>query len=201
MKRFLHSPILSLLAIVFGTLALPPVAARAAGSPPTHLAPPGNPAVTEYLEDVPSAGGSTPVGGGGRPAHPLSAAQIRRLNQLGVDGKLLVNVDNQSGPQVTATPGAVGAGAADAGANPRGGSSATGSEGPGSRPAGSANRAPQARTDPRMISGSGSGSVSAVVAAATGQGAGAGGLLLPALIAAGVLVVWVSVLRRRRGAR
>lgn len=160
------------LALALAMMALAPGSAIAARGHPTYLAPPGNPAVTEYLEDVPSALGSVPPGSGGTPAHRLTTRQTRQLAHLGATGELLVNVDRATSPRRLPVR--------KKHAAPKV-----------SRPAA------EERTDPRTFSGSGSGSVSAVISAATEQGTGSG-LLLPGLIAGGLAVAGGIVVRRRR---
>jgi hypothetical protein len=187
-NRFWRAAVPLWLGLLLAVMALAPLAATAARGRPTHpttLAPPGNPAVTEYLEDVPSAGGAAPPGGGDKPTHPLSAGQTKQLNHLGATGKLLVNVDKATAPQATASSTIV--------AKHTTVHSATHPvAGHHSQPA------PEAKTDPKVFSGSSSGSVSAVISAATGQGGGGSGILLPILIAGGLLLVGLSVARRRR---
>lgn len=162
-------------------LAISAPTATATGGAPKHLAPPGNPAVTEYMEDVPTAMGSAPPGSGGKPAQTLSPSQRRRLEHLGPNGKLLVGVVNETAPP-TSKP-------AGAGTSPDAGRR-TGAE------------AGRSETS-ASFRGSGSGSLaSAVLGAATGQGGGGGmGVLLPALMAVGLLLVIVSTLRRREARR
>lgn len=64
-------------------------------------APPGNSAIDEYLETVPGAtGNQTPrkAGPGGDSGGVLTAAQRKRLEQLGPDGKALAGVVEATSP-------------------------------------------------------------------------------------------------------
>jgi len=64
-------------------------------------APPGNSAIDEYLETVPSASGNTvprpPAAGGGDST--LTPAQRARLERLGEDGRTLANVVEATSPR------------------------------------------------------------------------------------------------------
>jgi len=195
------------LLLVFAALAALALSATAAGASSSHhpkyLAPPGNPAVTQYLEVVPNAMGSSPPRSGGNPpaASPsgqpsssgrqpssLSQSERRKLDHLGPDGKTLANVVQSTAPP--AQP--------DSAGGPTSGRASSGSGHPdGPHTAGSDHRAPSG-----SLSSTGSQSaLSAVLNAAAGQGGGGGmGILLPALMAAGLLSV-VLVVLRRRGAR
>jgi hypothetical protein len=182
---------------MLAALAISTGAAAASSDHPKYLAPPGNPAVTQYLEVVPNAMGSAPPrsggnpppsrsggGGGGQPGS-LSPAEHKKLDQLGPDGKTLSNVVQETAPPTTQS----------APATSRSGSSSSGST---SSSAG-ADPVKAHRTHSDSLSSTGSGSAaSAVLGAATGQGGGGGmGILLPALMAAGLLSVAFAVLRRR----
>ena len=83
-----HDPRGGIIALVVLAGALP---ATAHGAAQTN-APPGNSAIDEYLEVVPSAGGTTSArpraGGSGE----LTAAQRARLERRGRDGKALADV-------------------------------------------------------------------------------------------------------------
>jgi hypothetical protein len=183
------------LALVLVAMQAPIAAAATHGGnpPPRHLAPPGNPAVSEYLEDVPTDMGSAPPGSGSKPTHTLSSSQRQKLDKLGADGKLLVNVDNDTAPAAANT----------VAATPRPKSKSKGlSNARSHRPAQS-----HSSTTPAVVSasfiakGRDDSSVSAVLGAATGQGGGGGtGVLLPTLMGVGLLLVVVSLVRRR-GAR
>lgn len=61
------------------------------------IAPPGNSGVSQYVEVVPGAGGSTPVGS--HPAHGpvLTPAQRERLEAAGRSGKALASFVQQTG--------------------------------------------------------------------------------------------------------
>jgi hypothetical protein len=85
----------ALSALVVLMLIIAPSAAIA--RPPTN-APPGNSAIDEYLETVPSVTGDqrpgTPGAGGGM----LTPAQRQRLERLGPDGKTLADAVDATAP-------------------------------------------------------------------------------------------------------
>lgn len=168
-----------MLAATLIVLALAAVSASAKRGNPQHLAPPGNPAVSQYLEDVPSDQGAAPPRSGGAVPTVLSVGQRKKLNRLGADGRLLVQIDNETAPVAVirrATHGRA------RGASRNVGFSLAGV------------------AMPRTSAGAGS-SISAVLSAAAGRGGGGGvGVLLPALMGGGLLVLVWSVVRRR-GAR
>jgi cobalamin biosynthesis Mg chelatase CobN len=195
-------------------LALSAGVASASSDHPRYLAPPGNPAVMQYTEDVPNAMGSSPPRSGGNPPSSLTPAEREKLNHLGANGKALANVVEETAPPpaqpassaaaggagtaaatTTASSGAGSSSSAGSSSNagsPRAGSSSGAANQPGT--GGSAQIPP-----PHSLSSTGSGSsVSAVLSAATGQGGGGGmGIFLPLLMAAGLVAVVVAVWRRR----
>jgi len=189
----------SFAAVVAGvaTLAISAGVAAASSGHPKYLAPPGNPAVTQYLEVVPNASGASPPRSGGKQPSSLSPAEQRKLNHLGTDGKTLAKV-----VEATAPPPAQSAPAQDSGTPAGATTSSSGapktdtSAGAGNHPGTS----DPARVAPiHSLSGTGSGSsVSSLLSAAAGQGGGGGmGVFLPALMAAGLLAVVFAVWRRR----
>ena len=90
------------------TMALLSVPAAAAAS--KTIAPPGNSGVSQYLEVVPGAGGSVPLGASGSHGPVLSAAQRRRLEASGSSGKALVAFAQRTGvPQAKHAPSGAGA--------------------------------------------------------------------------------------------
>ncbi len=169
-------------------------AAQAAARPghPKYLAPPGNSALSQYLEVVPSAGGAAPPRTGAKPT-VLSAGQRRRLDQLGAPGRTLESV-----VAATSIPLPV----ASSGRAPRGhgkrrgrsGASPGRGSGAGSTIASGIDGAPPV---------SGRSPVGEVLSAATGHEVGGGlGILLPALVLGAIVIVLIAVVRRRglRGA-
>ena len=78
-----------LAAIAAFVLVLSPAAL--AQSPQTN-APPGNSAIDEYLETIPSASGSVRPRGPGGGAGALTPALRRRLDRLGPDGRTLARL-------------------------------------------------------------------------------------------------------------
>jgi hypothetical protein len=88
----------TLTALVALALLLP--SAAAAQAPQTN-APPGNSAIDEYLETVPSATGNKPPprrGGDGEATGALTSAQRKQLDALGPDGRQLAAVVDSTGP-------------------------------------------------------------------------------------------------------
>ena len=79
--------------------------AVAAAQDPTRNAPPGNSAIDEYLESVPSATGNEipgpPAAGG-----TLTPAQKRALERLGPDGATLASVVESTSPPKRTPPAA-----------------------------------------------------------------------------------------------
>ena len=167
------------------TLALSAPGASAKGGGPQHVAPPGNPGVTQYLEDVPGDKGSAPPRSG-QPTQVLSASQRKRLDGLGPDGKLLVAVDNETAPA----------------ASSKAGSHGTQRSKPADVVAGRTRATVRLGKIP-SASRTGSGSVAAAVlgAAADRGGSGGVGLLLPVLIGGALLLLGVPFARRRRAHR
>jgi hypothetical protein len=159
--------------------------------------------VTQYLEVVPNAMGSSPPRSGGNPPtaqsgpggepNSLSSSERKKLDRLGPDGKTLANVVQSTAPP--ATPANQGASGGEASGSPDGKSSVGGEDR--SNPAGAGRQSASG-----SLSSTGSQSaVSAVLGAAAGQGGGGGmGIMLPVLMGAGLLTV-VLVGLRRRGAR
>jgi uncharacterized cupredoxin-like copper-binding protein len=80
-------------------IALAGSAPALAQSPKTH-APPGNSAIDEYLESVPSAGGNTPTGNviKAKP-RPLAGAAGRALRTAGKDGRRLEQIVTATAPK------------------------------------------------------------------------------------------------------
>jgi hypothetical protein len=156
--------------LVVLTVAAP---APALAQRPATNAPPGNSAIDEYLESVPSASGNTPTGNvvGAKP-RPLAGAAGRALRAAGKDGRRLEQIVSATAPQKAldaargAKPGAAVPGVA-------------GSEAPGAK-----GRSPLSSVADAILTGSGGGS-----------GMGAAFPVLLIVLAAGTLVLG---LRRRR---
>ena len=98
-------------------LAAPGVASAAAAPPPETIAPPGNSAIDEYLETIPSARGNSgpPAGGSQTPAHAaptpapvavLTPTQRQQLKRLGPDGRTLAQIVDTTSPPPSHTAGA-----------------------------------------------------------------------------------------------
>jgi len=145
-------------------LPAPASAARQSHAP---LAPPGNSAVTEYLETVPNAMGQSPPRPGAPASGALSARRRAALVRLGADGRALAAVvDATAAPAV---PGAAGG----RGSHVRVSPAALSGAGVPSRAA------------------------ALLAAAAGRDGGGGLGPALPALMAAGLLATLARALRRR----
>jgi hypothetical protein len=155
------------------------------------VAPPGNSAISQYFEVVPTAqGGSPPHAGGGAgggtaggQGGALTAGQQRKLNALGPGGRTLATIVEATAPQTLGVPvpsrhaakptGAAGGNAAS------GGASADSEKLP-------------------MVSGDSPASL--ILHAAAGGGGGGVGVLLPAFMLASLVGVTLVVIRRRRTA-
>jgi hypothetical protein len=165
------------LAATLAVLALAAPAAAQAQRPVTN-APPGNSAIDEYLESVPSANGNTPTRGiaQSRP-RPIAGSAGRALRAQGALGKRLERIVSASAPRRAIQE-----------AERRGGASGSGSgsASPAAPGADAIGRSPLSSVADAVLTGSGGG---------TGMGAAFPVLLI--VLAAGTLVLG---LRRRRSA-
>ncbi|MGO9959546.1 MAG: hypothetical protein ACLP50_26815 [Solirubrobacteraceae bacterium] len=200
---------LSRLLVLLATLSLALPAIGAAK--PRVLAPPGDSAVSQYVEDVPTDSGSTPTSDvSGAPSGALTSSQRGRLDHLGADGRLLAAVVDTTTPPAPATVTALdGARPTDrASARLRRGHRSPGlaagdrttGDGPsaGDRTTGDG---PSAGTDTvaRSLRGVAVGSpASLVLSAAAGDGGGGLGILLPAIMLGSALGFGAASVRRRR---
>jgi hypothetical protein len=171
----------TLAALLTATLALPATAAAVAHQHAT-LAPPGNSAVSQYLETVPNSMGSSPPGAGGSHTGALAPGTRHGLDRLGSDGRTLAAVVDATTPPAAVT------------------ASASPSIRARVAPAPSAVVSGAPKPLPQPLSGDGAPSpVSSVLAAATGRDGGGGlGIFLPGLMLAGVLALIARVVLRRR---
>lgn len=108
-----------------GFLGIPGVAAAS-----KVIAPPGNSGVSQYVEVVPGAGGSVPVGAGGSHGPVLSPSARRRLEAAGASGKALAAFAQRTG--VTTAPDKSGRGVGNAAGRSHGSSHSAGSSSKGS---------------------------------------------------------------------
>lgn len=178
-------PVTRVLATFTVLLLAFPAGAIARGHP-IVLAPPGNSAVSQYVEVVPTAAGGgvprNPGGGGTAGGGGLTSAQARSDNRLGQAGRLLVAV-----VQATAPNSAGGSVGASGEVGPRAGRGDAVGQGSASSSGVHA-----------QLAAAGSSPISSVLAAATGNGqSGLGFVLLGLLLAAGVAVAAGAVLRQR----
>ncbi len=173
-----------------------PGAALAASKPPKYLAPPGNSAVSQYLEVVPTAGGSEPPrSGSGGHASTLSPGQRHVLSRYGSEGRTLIAVVAATAPTASTESPSQSAG-------PRGSRSVRSGSGGTSGTPGGTSATPPVPSKAPLVGASTSGNVSpvsAVLAAATGRVDGGGiGILLPLLMGLGLLGTILGMARRWR---
>lgn len=177
--------ILTTLVIVALTLAAPAQARRSA-----TLAPPGNSAVSQYLETVPTDKGNgvaAPLGrqggggqGSGGQGGALEPSQRRALNRVGADGRTLAAVVDATSP--TASEAST---AASGGRTPRGNRTSA--------------LSPANSLSPKALASGGAQSpASLMLSGAIGHGGGGVGVLLPALMLVAVLGVLARLAFRRR---
>jgi hypothetical protein len=162
-------------------LALTAPVAQAAQRP-KDLAPPGDSAVSQYLETVPTDMGGTPPRSGGTASNVLPPSESRRLDQSGAAGRTLVAIVAASAPPAPPAPHrAASTRKADRG-------SSSGSD--------------QASLGDQLVgSGLPTSPLSAFVAASTGRDGGGAGILLPLVLLATALLIGVAVVRRRGAQR
>lgn len=140
------------------------------------IAPPGNAGVGQYVEVVPGAGGSTPVGSHSSHGPVLTLGQRQRLEAAGRSGKALASFVQRTGV-------ASGKASSSSHAGAQGGHGHTPGSGRGSSNGGSAGSLP-----------------SAVPASATRSGGGGLGWGLPATLGAIAFAAAGIALARRRAA-
>src|SRR3954470_1588618 len=95
-----------LLSAFVALVLLAPLPAAATAQAPQTNAPPGNSAIDEYLETVPSATGNErprPPGSKGGPS-VLTPSQRAKLERLGPDGKALVAAVEATAPPAADKP-------------------------------------------------------------------------------------------------
>jgi hypothetical protein len=94
-----YNHVMKRLLATLAVLALAGPAPALAQSPKTN-APPGNSAIDEYLESIPSADGNTPTGNVVRSKpRPLAGAAGRALRAAGDDGKRLEQIVTATAPK------------------------------------------------------------------------------------------------------
>lgn len=156
----------------------------AAGARVRTVAPPGNSAVNQYVESVPTAGGGRPTGtihaggsAGSGGSGPVAPSTQHALAQQGADGLAASALARATAPA--------------AGARPSNRASSTGSSGASGAGTHSMPRA----------GGGGSSGVAAVLKTLTGSSSHGGlGLLLPLILIVTAIGSGVFALRRRRAA-
>jgi hypothetical protein len=202
MRRLLT--VLAIIAASTPGAAVPAWAAAGRGGPTKYLAPPGNSAVAQYLEVVPTDAGAAPasVSASSKPSVAVAPAQQRELSHYGATGRTLATVVGETAERVTSTSTSGSVWRLKPQLARR--SHAT-SHRPGARRSrrASRNRSRRAGTVPAAghrapPAASGRSPVAAVLSAATGREVGGGvGFLLPLLALGGLVVVVVAVTRRR----
>ena len=159
------------------TLLMLPV--TAAAKPPV-LAPPGQSAISQYVEVVPNDMGGTPTRPGGAATGALTSGQRRQLNNLGADGRTLAAaVDATAQPAVSGsaeTRADLQVGGSQRRGEPSGGSGVPGGQ----------------------LSGPGARSTASLLLSAASGGGGGLGVLLPAIMAVALVGAVVRAGRARR---
>jgi hypothetical protein len=195
------TPVTRILAPVASVLLLLPAAA---GARPRVLVPPGDSAISQYVEVVPTDMGATPPGVGATQGGALTPAQRHRLDQLGADGRTLVSVVDQTAPAPIAGSAPPRSQASAAGARPAstvGNASAAPGAGTGAPDRSAAARAHSSNgaLAPSLLAGAGARSpISLIADAATGGGGGGLGIWLPAILVAAALLALTAAIRARR---
>ncbi len=179
------------LSLPFAVLAALSLAIAPAASA-YKVAPPGNSAVSQYVENVPGARGNVPTGAihshGGSVA--LTPSTRRSLVGQGADGARAAVLANATAPAGVRGQNRRHRGASSSGAA-AGGGQAAGGQGPGGGAAGTSVSTP--------VSGSVASPSSAVLKAVTGSATHGLGALLPAiLLASAIGAGLLAALRRRR---
>jgi hypothetical protein len=182
-----------LLAATVAASALPAVA------PAQELIPPGNSAVNQYTETIPTPRGNRNAEGKGKerrksPEKTLGARNVQRLEEHGSDGRAAAALATDTAPSTSVTEADDEAEAA--GGGPRGGGNDGDSAGIASgKPV---DRTPARHTGPAAEIPDGSSGFGEVIGEATGSSSsGQLGLLLPLLIVA--IAIWsVAYLMRHR---
>jgi hypothetical protein len=197
---------LTRISIALATLALG-LPALAAAKGPITIAPPGDSAVSQYVEVVPGDTGASPTRVGGGQAGAITSGQRAQLDRLGANGRTLAAVVDATAPQpIFASDGPAGTAAPDgpgrtATSDRRAGTAASGEAG---RPSAS----PGAGALPGALTGTDAFSVlsnaearstpSLILDAAAGSGTSGLGIFLPAMMLACALGVIARAVRRRR---
>jgi hypothetical protein len=139
------------------------------------IAPPGNAGVGQYVEVVPGAGGSTPVGAHSSHGPVLSAAQRQRLEAAGGSGKALARFVQRTGVAHSKSSSSTSAGSRHSAGGPAG-------------------------NKPQSSASAASRSLPAAVPDSATRSAGSGGLgwgLPVALVAVALAAVGIAAARRR----
>lgn len=188
--------------LTFAFLAALAVAASPSLATAQSVVPPGNSAVTQYTETVPTAGGEASTGKGKRsPAKVLGADKAKQLEAQGPQGQEAATVAAATAPVVSSPPES----AAGDGHSHRGG---------GAKPAKKAREDglsghPHRRATPRepvaaglkLSDASGSSGLGEVLGGAVGSSSsGQSGLLLPLVVLVTVVWAFVYLWRKRRTA-
>jgi hypothetical protein len=93
----MRMPVCSRLPVALAAATLALLGAPGSAAASRVIAPPGNSGVSQYVEVVPGANGSTPVGATTSHGPVLSAAQRKSLEAAGAAGKALAAFTQQTG--------------------------------------------------------------------------------------------------------
>jgi hypothetical protein len=180
-------------------MALPQLAAA------ETVVPPGNSAVIQYTEVIPSAGGGVKSGGSidapeATPAKVLGKHKAQQLESKGSVGHEVADLVAETAPTTTAAQTGGGSAQAKPAKHHKKGKGEKQSgkgegEKSGAAPAGGGSEPPQSSTD---TSGSGSSGLGEILAQATGSSSGNLGLFLPLIIIGTVIWSVTYATRQRR---
>jgi len=168
--------------LLTATFALAPPAAAA--NPPRVLAPPGNSAISQYLEVVPTGTGASAPRPPGTSGGILTTHQRSQLDRYGAPGQALAALVDATAPPPVSVSSAARArfrSAVDAARTPIGASML----------------APRASGSSPLDGRSAASPVSLILDAALGGGGGGLGFVLPAFILATAVGVGAGLIRRR----
>jgi hypothetical protein len=190
---------------ILGTAAAVAIFAFPPVSNAEYYVPPGNSAVNQYTESVPTSGGPKNVGKGGDGAKPqkvLGSENTKRLEEHGEQGRRAAEVAATTAPKPVVTfteapasePGQGGGGTGDG----QGGGTGPGKQTAPEQQSGVSQEVEEG-TNARAAEPSGSSGLGEVLGHATGSSSGGMGLLLPLILVAAI--VWASLMYRRQRSR
>ncbi|HEY5053719.1 MAG TPA: hypothetical protein VII45_09955 [Solirubrobacterales bacterium] len=188
--------------LILGLLAASAVALSPSLAVAQSVVPPGNSAVTQYTETVPTAGGEASAGKGKRsPAKVLGTDKAKQLEAQGPQGQEAATVAAATAPVVISAPESAPAGHSHAeGAKPRDkNKNKTAGGGSIENPRATSPSAGSVGGGPRLAESNGSSGLGEVVGQAVGSSSsGQSGLLLPLVVLATVFWAFAYLRRRKR---